>query len=151
MKHFFLFVLHYQVQTHLENPTDYHIRQSMKQQVKEYLSTTFATKQVLFINPFFFFFCIYFFMRTRVQVNPLPVRMTGANLPADCPRCRRAGATLSPCDHGTDGRLGVRPTTPALPARPHGAAHVRQQRPQQPHGHAQHRLQPGERGGRPTC
>lgn len=90
-------------------------------------------------------------MRTRVQVNPLPVRMTGANLSADCPRCRRAGATLSPCDHGTDGRLGVRPTTPALPARPHGAAHVRQQRPQQPHGHAQHRLQPGERGGRPTC
>lgn len=37
-----------QVQTHLENPTDYHIRQSMKQQVKEYLSTTHATKQVLF-------------------------------------------------------------------------------------------------------
>lgn len=36
-----------QVQTHLENPTDYHIRQSMKQQVKEYLSTTHATKQVL--------------------------------------------------------------------------------------------------------
>ena len=37
-----------QVQTHLENPTDYHIRQSMKQQVKEYLSTTYATKQVPF-------------------------------------------------------------------------------------------------------
>ncbi|XP_075906261.1 transcription factor EB isoform X2 [Nelusetta ayraudi] len=35
------------VQTHLENPTDYHIRQSMKQQVKEYLSTTFATKQTV--------------------------------------------------------------------------------------------------------
>uniref|UniRef100_A0A3Q3WBK2 BHLH domain-containing protein n=1 Tax=Mola mola TaxID=94237 RepID=A0A3Q3WBK2_MOLML len=35
------------VQTHLENPTDYHIRQSMKQQVKEYLSTTFATKQMV--------------------------------------------------------------------------------------------------------
>lgn len=34
------------VQTHLENPTDYHIRQSRRQQVKEYLSTTFATKQV---------------------------------------------------------------------------------------------------------
>uniref|UniRef100_A0A671V2S0 Transcription factor EB n=1 Tax=Sparus aurata TaxID=8175 RepID=A0A671V2S0_SPAAU len=35
------------VQTHLENPTDYHIRQSMKQQVKEYLSTTYATKQTV--------------------------------------------------------------------------------------------------------
>ncbi|XP_029682969.1 transcription factor EB isoform X2 [Takifugu rubripes] len=35
------------VQTHLENPTDYHIRQSMKQQVKEYLSTTHATKQAV--------------------------------------------------------------------------------------------------------
>uniref|UniRef100_A0A4W5JDK4 Transcription factor EB n=1 Tax=Hucho hucho TaxID=62062 RepID=A0A4W5JDK4_9TELE len=35
-----------QVQTHLENPTDYHIRQSQRQQVKEYLSTTYATKQV---------------------------------------------------------------------------------------------------------
>ncbi|CAL8339677.1 unnamed protein product [Merluccius merluccius] len=33
------------VQTHLENPTDYHIRQSQRQQVKEYLSTTYATKQ----------------------------------------------------------------------------------------------------------
>uniref|UniRef100_A0A8C8DCD1 BHLH domain-containing protein n=1 Tax=Oncorhynchus tshawytscha TaxID=74940 RepID=A0A8C8DCD1_ONCTS len=32
------------VQTHLENPTDYHIRQSQRQQVKEYLSTTYATK-----------------------------------------------------------------------------------------------------------
>ncbi|XP_076012677.1 transcription factor EB isoform X2 [Genypterus blacodes] len=35
------------VQTHLENPTDYHIRQSQKQQVKEYLSTTCATKQTV--------------------------------------------------------------------------------------------------------
>ncbi|XP_056157772.1 transcription factor EB [Lampris incognitus] len=35
------------VQTHLENPTDYHIRQSQKQQVKEYLSTTYATKQTV--------------------------------------------------------------------------------------------------------
>lgn len=35
------------VQTHLENPTDYHIRQSMRQQVKEYLSTTCATKQTI--------------------------------------------------------------------------------------------------------
>lgn len=40
-----------QVQTHLENPTDYHIRQSRKQQVKEYLSTTFATKQVFYEKP----------------------------------------------------------------------------------------------------
>uniref|UniRef100_A0AAZ3QYJ1 BHLH domain-containing protein n=1 Tax=Oncorhynchus tshawytscha TaxID=74940 RepID=A0AAZ3QYJ1_ONCTS len=38
------------VQTHLENPTDYHIRQSQRQQVKEYLSTTYATKQV-WCNP----------------------------------------------------------------------------------------------------
>ncbi|XP_060713690.1 transcription factor EB isoform X2 [Tachysurus vachellii] len=35
------------VQTHLENPTDYHIRQSQKQQVKEYLSSTFAPKQAV--------------------------------------------------------------------------------------------------------
>ncbi|XP_023688154.1 transcription factor EB [Paramormyrops kingsleyae] len=35
------------VQTNLENPTDYHIRQSQRQQVKEYLSTTLATKQVV--------------------------------------------------------------------------------------------------------
>ncbi|KAJ0068474.1 hypothetical protein NL108_008420 [Boleophthalmus pectinirostris] len=35
------------VQTHLENPTDYHIRQSVRQQVKEYLSTTYATKQTI--------------------------------------------------------------------------------------------------------
>ncbi|XP_059185858.1 transcription factor EB isoform X2 [Centropristis striata] len=35
------------VQTHLENPTDYHIRQSRRQQVKEYLSTTYATKQTI--------------------------------------------------------------------------------------------------------
>ncbi|XP_019112413.2 transcription factor EB isoform X1 [Larimichthys crocea] len=35
------------VQTHLENPTDYHIRQSQKQQLKEYLSTTYATKQTV--------------------------------------------------------------------------------------------------------
>uniref|UniRef100_A0AAV2JGF3 MiT/TFE transcription factors N-terminal domain-containing protein n=1 Tax=Knipowitschia caucasica TaxID=637954 RepID=A0AAV2JGF3_KNICA len=35
------------VQTHLENPTDYHIRQSVRQQVKEYLSTTHATKQTI--------------------------------------------------------------------------------------------------------
>ncbi|XP_008304655.1 transcription factor EB isoform X2 [Stegastes partitus] len=35
------------VQTHLENPTDYHIRQSRRQQVKEYLSTTYATKQTV--------------------------------------------------------------------------------------------------------
>uniref|UniRef100_H3CPA2 Transcription factor EB n=1 Tax=Tetraodon nigroviridis TaxID=99883 RepID=H3CPA2_TETNG len=39
------------VQTHLENPTDYHIRQSMKQQVKEYLSTTHATKQPANMGP----------------------------------------------------------------------------------------------------
>ncbi|KAM4583118.1 transcription factor EB isoform 1-T1 [Fundulus diaphanus] len=35
------------VQTHLENPTDYHIRQSRRQQVKEYLSTTCANKQTV--------------------------------------------------------------------------------------------------------
>ncbi|XP_066559357.1 transcription factor EB isoform X2 [Amia ocellicauda] len=35
------------VQTHLENPTKYHIQQSQRQQVKQYLSTTFATKQAV--------------------------------------------------------------------------------------------------------
>ncbi|XP_042198153.1 transcription factor EB isoform X2 [Callorhinchus milii] len=32
------------VQTHLENPTKYHIRQSQRQQVKQYLSTTLGNK-----------------------------------------------------------------------------------------------------------
>uniref|UniRef100_A0A8C5MVX1 Transcription factor binding to IGHM enhancer 3 n=1 Tax=Leptobrachium leishanense TaxID=445787 RepID=A0A8C5MVX1_9ANUR len=32
------------VQTHLENPTKYHIQQSQRQQVKQYLSTTLAAK-----------------------------------------------------------------------------------------------------------
>lgn len=40
-------VFPWQVQTHLENPTDYHIRQSQRQQVKEYLSSTFAPKQAV--------------------------------------------------------------------------------------------------------
>ncbi|XP_028853776.1 transcription factor EB isoform X2 [Denticeps clupeoides] len=35
------------VQTHLENPTDYHIRQSQRQQVKEYLSSTYVPKQAV--------------------------------------------------------------------------------------------------------
>lgn len=35
------------VQTHLENPTDFHISQSRMQQVKEYLSTTYATKPMV--------------------------------------------------------------------------------------------------------
>lgn len=33
-----------QVQTHLENPTKYHIQQAQRQQVKQYLSTTLANK-----------------------------------------------------------------------------------------------------------
>eukprot|EP00079_Xenopus_tropicalis_P014053 XP_002944430.2 PREDICTED: transcription factor E3-like [Xenopus tropicalis] len=33
-----------QVQTHLENPTRYHIQQSQRQQVKQYLSTTLGAK-----------------------------------------------------------------------------------------------------------
>ncbi|XP_073397317.1 transcription factor E3 isoform X1 [Dendrobates tinctorius] len=35
------------VQTHLENPTKYHIQQSQRQQVKQYLSTTMGTKAPL--------------------------------------------------------------------------------------------------------
>ncbi|XP_018617944.1 microphthalmia-associated transcription factor-like isoform X11 [Scleropages formosus] len=35
---------HYQVQTHLENPTKYHIQQAQRQQVKQYLSTTLGNK-----------------------------------------------------------------------------------------------------------
>lgn len=35
------------MQTLLDNPTDYHIRQSQRQQVKEFLSTTYATKQAV--------------------------------------------------------------------------------------------------------
>ncbi|XP_029103642.1 melanocyte inducing transcription factor a isoform X2 [Scleropages formosus] len=34
----------YQVQTHLENPTKYHIQQAQRQQVKQYLSTTLGGK-----------------------------------------------------------------------------------------------------------
>ncbi|KAL2091158.1 hypothetical protein ACEWY4_013421 [Coilia grayii] len=36
-----------QVQTHLENPTDYHIRHTQRQQVKEYLSSTYIPKQAV--------------------------------------------------------------------------------------------------------
>ncbi|XP_029994951.1 transcription factor E3-like [Sphaeramia orbicularis] len=35
------------VQTHLENPTRYHIQQAQRQQVKQYLSTTQATKTAI--------------------------------------------------------------------------------------------------------
>lgn len=42
------------MQTHLENPTKYHIQQSQRQQVKEYLSTTLGNKvapQILGVSP----------------------------------------------------------------------------------------------------
>ncbi|XP_044029126.1 melanocyte inducing transcription factor a isoform X5 [Siniperca chuatsi] len=35
---------HYQVQSHLENPTTYHIQQAQRQQVRQYLSTTLGGK-----------------------------------------------------------------------------------------------------------
>ncbi|XP_071779058.1 melanocyte inducing transcription factor a isoform X7 [Centroberyx gerrardi] len=35
---------HYQVQSHLENPTKYHIQQAQRQQVRQYLSTTLGGK-----------------------------------------------------------------------------------------------------------
>ncbi|CAI5688874.1 unnamed protein product [Oreochromis niloticus] len=35
---------HYQVQTHLESPTKYHIQQAQRQQVRQYLSTTLGGK-----------------------------------------------------------------------------------------------------------
>ncbi|XP_030632168.1 melanocyte inducing transcription factor a isoform X3 [Chanos chanos] len=35
---------HYQVQSHLENPTKYHIQQAQRQQVKQYLSSTLGAK-----------------------------------------------------------------------------------------------------------
>ncbi|XP_063282859.1 microphthalmia-associated transcription factor isoform X17 [Pelobates fuscus] len=38
---------HYQVQTHLENPTKYHIQQAQKQQVKQYLTTAKHPGQAL--------------------------------------------------------------------------------------------------------
>lgn len=38
--------LNVQVQTHLENPTKYHIQQAQRQQVKQYLSTTLGNKAV---------------------------------------------------------------------------------------------------------
>jgi len=42
------------VQTHLENPTKYHIQQAQRQQVKQYLSTTLGNKvatQTLGVSP----------------------------------------------------------------------------------------------------
>uniref|UniRef100_A0A4W6EUA6 Transcription factor binding to IGHM enhancer 3b n=1 Tax=Lates calcarifer TaxID=8187 RepID=A0A4W6EUA6_LATCA len=39
-------VLYHTVQTHLENPTKYHIQQAQRQQVKQYLSTTLGNKAV---------------------------------------------------------------------------------------------------------
>ncbi|XP_077308002.1 microphthalmia-associated transcription factor isoform X16 [Lithobates pipiens] len=38
---------HYQVQTHLENPTKYHIQQAQKQQVQQYLTTTKHSNKAL--------------------------------------------------------------------------------------------------------
>lgn len=46
--------LNEQVQTHLENPTKYHIQQAQRQQVKQYLSTTLgnmAVTQTLGVSP----------------------------------------------------------------------------------------------------
>lgn len=43
-----------QVQTHLENPTKYHIQQAQRQQVKQYLSTTLgnmAVTQTMGVSP----------------------------------------------------------------------------------------------------
>lgn len=43
-----------QVQTHLENPTKYHIQQAQRQQVKQYLSTTLgnvAVNRTLGVSP----------------------------------------------------------------------------------------------------
>ncbi|KAG9339710.1 hypothetical protein JZ751_023357 [Albula glossodonta] len=68
------------VQTHLENPTDYHIRQSQRQQLKQYLSTTYATKQTVHAV-------------TGVQPSPPPpplVQPASAPCPAPVP---------SPCMH----------------------------------------------------
>ncbi|KAK7119486.1 hypothetical protein R3I94_021355 [Phoxinus phoxinus] len=67
------------VQTHLENPTDYHIRQSQRQQVKEYLSTTYATKQAVHA------------VTSLVQPSPptMPQGQTGsvpATMPSSCMR-----------------------------------------------------------------
>lgn len=43
------------MQTHLENPTKYHIQQAQRQQVKQYLSTTLGNKviatQALGVSP----------------------------------------------------------------------------------------------------
>uniref|UniRef100_A0AAQ4PEX3 Transcription factor binding to IGHM enhancer 3b n=1 Tax=Gasterosteus aculeatus aculeatus TaxID=481459 RepID=A0AAQ4PEX3_GASAC len=39
-------LLNEQVQTHLENPTKYHIRQAQRQQVKQYLSTTLGNNVI---------------------------------------------------------------------------------------------------------
>lgn len=60
-------------------------------------------------------------------------------LSVDGPRSSRA---LSSYKHGTYGRFSVCSPTPPLPTHAHRAAHVWKQRPQQPHGYAQHRLQP---------
>lgn len=49
-----LFLSSSQVQTHLENPTKYHIQQAQRQQVKQYLSHTLGNKlpnQTLVTSP----------------------------------------------------------------------------------------------------
>ncbi|XP_051957151.1 transcription factor E3-like [Xyrauchen texanus] len=56
------------VQTHLENPTKYHIQQAQRQQVKQYLSTTLGNKvatQTLGVSPV-------------LQSNSAPERVTSA-------------------------------------------------------------------------
>ncbi|XP_036389395.1 transcription factor EB-like [Megalops cyprinoides] len=64
------------VQTHLENPTDYHIRQSQRQQLKQYLSTTYGNKQAVHAV-------------TGVQPSPPPLPpLQPAPGPAPSPRMR---------------------------------------------------------------
>ncbi|XP_051528813.1 transcription factor E3-like [Myxocyprinus asiaticus] len=63
------------VQTHLENPTKYHIQQAQRQQVKQYLSTTLGNKvatQTLAVSPV-------------LQSNSAPERATSASSAPNSP------------------------------------------------------------------
>lgn len=128
-----------QVETHLENPTDYHIRQSQRQQVKEYLSTTYATKQVSVTY------------NTNYHVAPFLYSTAFLNILSPCLSLDRsfsgrAGAPLSSCTHRTHRQLGTSTCFPTLRPHAHRPAHVRQQCSQQPYGHAQNWFWPRDRG-----
>ncbi|KAM6924431.1 transcription factor E3a [Xenentodon cancila] len=71
------------VQTHLENPTRYHIQQAQRQQVRQYLSTTKTTNQML-----------------TVQSSPSPEPRSALEQPMDSSPKQEVCLEKPQCDEG---------------------------------------------------